>query len=75
MLDSKVPKSEDIDEEDDDVPGKTLLYKFINSLAFCAHLLDVTVLYLIINVMQVLPDHSTVCVLEDITSDSLTAPV
>lgn len=35
MLDSKAPKSEDIDEEDDDVPGKHihldvhLMYKYL----------------------------------------------
>lgn len=44
MLDSKAPKSEDIDEEDDDVPGRHIdtfmstqyLYILINSFKFVA---------------------------------------
>lgn len=30
VLDSKVPKSEDIDEEDDDVPGRIILLNLNN---------------------------------------------
>lgn len=48
MLDSKAPKSEDIDEEDDDVPGRHMNIHVCLMYKYSIHALEYLVLDVII---------------------------